>query len=114
MGHETVKEKINAGYYETKLPYEYVKVPVDEDRMTVRQAREHEAAQELAKQAHRLNRRADIARLELEFRNDLAAEYNLMNHPKELKLWNLAYQYGHDAGFKEIAIYYDEFAELVG
>lgn len=38
-----VRENLANGKYENKVPYEYTRVPVDEDRMTVKQAREHEA-----------------------------------------------------------------------
>ena len=45
--------KIKAGDYETKIPYEYEIVPIDEDTMTVREAREHTDRQKEMKKNQR-------------------------------------------------------------
>lgn len=37
----SVLDKIRAGDYDSKVPYHVDTVPVDEEKMTVRQAREH-------------------------------------------------------------------------
>ena len=105
--------KIKAGDYETKIPYEYEIVPIDEDTMTVREAREHTERQKALKKDHLVRRREDIYRLEKQFRNDLAEEHGVTGHPKEPKLWSMAWEYGHSSGFEEVAMYYDELVELV-
>ena len=109
----TVMEKVDAGYYETKIPYEYVTVPVDENTMTVRQAREHFEIQRVAKANHRRRRREDEDRLVEQFRKDLAVEYGLVGHPKEEKLYAKAWEFGHSSGLYDVAVYYDELSELV-
>ena len=105
--------KIKAGDYETKIPYEYEIVPIDEDTMTVREAREHTDRQKEMKKNHLALRRQDIYRLTVEFRKDLADEYGVTGHPKEPKLWNMAWEHGHSSGLEEVAMYYDELVELV-
>jgi hypothetical protein len=48
-----------------------------------------------------------------EFHVDLAAEHGLTGHPKEQKLFDLAWSHGHSYGLAEVASYYEEFAELL-
>lgn len=108
---KTVRERLQAGEYETKIPYEFIKTPVNDD-MTIRQAREHEAEQKQLRSDHSRRRLNDIARLENEFHADLSAECGLTGHPKEPKVWSLAYEYGHSSGLSEILSYYQDFAEL--
>jgi hypothetical protein len=81
--------------------------------MTVRQAREHIEAQSKAKIAYRRVRYDDIATLELQFHIDLAKEHGLTDHAKESKVWSLAYEYGHSTGFHDMAMYYEDLADLV-
>ena len=52
-------------------------------------------------------------RLMNEFRKDLAEEAGLTNHPKEKKLFSIAYNIGHSGGFHEIHSHYLELAELL-
>ena len=44
VDEKTVRERIEAREYDTKIPYEFVATPANDD-MTVRQALEHEAEQ---------------------------------------------------------------------
>lgn len=48
-----------------------------------------------------------------EFREALAKYYGVENHPKLDACWNLAWEHGHSNGFSEIAIYFDQFVELI-
>lgn len=47
------------------------------------------------------------------FRFGLAKEYGLINHPKEQKVWELAWSEGHSSGYYSVEQYYDQFSELV-
>lgn len=104
---------INAGMYKTNLPYEYTIIPVDEDVMTVTQAKAHLEQQKLAKASYREFYRQDGYRLELKFRNDIAAHFNVTGHMKEPLLWGLAYNYGHSGGYIDIFNYYEDLIQLV-
>lgn len=108
-----IHAKIDAGDYETKIPYDYVMVPVDKDTMTIRQAEEHVERERLARSNHRRKRDEDDSRLVEMFRADIAKCCGVVGHPKESKLWNMAYEYGHSSGLREIASYYDDLADLV-
>ena len=110
---KSVIEKLKDGEYFTNIPYEYVTVPINEDTMTVRQAREHIEAQKLAKREHSNRRRADVARLEEQFHTDLATENGLVGHPKEKKLFQWAWDLGHSSGLGEVAQIYEDLSELV-
>lgn len=108
----TVREKIAAGMYYTEMPYRYEMVPIDEDNMTVREAREHTDRQKEASRTHAARRREDIYRLEQIFRKDIAEETGLINHAKEPKVWDMAWAH-RDSGLECVASYYEELAELV-
>ena len=94
MTNKCIYEKIAQNYYCTKLEY---------PRPT-----SHPNYKELIKVY-----RADCARLEAEFKKDLLEEVGLLDHSKGEMVYNLAYQYGHDAGLSEIMNYADDLAELV-
>lgn len=53
------------------------------------------------------------AEIQAEFRADLEDEYETAGHPKADKLWELAWDYGHSSGLREVELHYAEFAELV-
>jgi len=58
----------------------------------------------------------DQARLNLAFRHDLENEYGVSrdsNPDKADKLYSLAWDYGHSAGYGEVESHYDTFSELV-
>lgn len=57
--------------------------------------------------------RAETARLEAEFKADLEREYGFVGHPKADAIYALAWDYGHSAGYSEVAMYYDELAQLL-
>ena len=57
--------------------------------------------------------RAETNRLESQFKADLEAEYQFVNHPKANKLFELAWNYGHSYSYSEVAMYYDELSELI-
>ena len=57
--------------------------------------------------------RAETSRLEEEFKTDLFDEHGVTDHPKAQKVFALAWEHGHSAGYSEIAIYFDDFVELI-
>lgn len=57
--------------------------------------------------------REDEGRMVARLRADLAAANGLSGHPREPKLWALAWDYGHASGAVEVRTYYDELAELL-
>lgn len=110
----TIYERIDAGEYENNVPYSLGPgEPVDEDRMTVREAREHK---ELIKQKGIAQRRAnqeENGRLMAKFKADLEECHGLVGHPKAAALWRMAWDRGHSSGWREVAYCYDELTELV-
>lgn len=104
---------IRAGRYENKVPSGIDKVPVDENTMTVRQAREHVEREKQRERDQRDARRAEEARLDEMFRADLERQYGLTGHPKADKVFSLAYERGHSGGREQVANEYSELAELL-
>lgn len=109
----SVYDKIKAGDYESKMPREYVKIPIDPDVMTVNQAKKHEDEQNRARADHRHAVRHDQARLEDQFRADLADEHGITGHPKEPVLWGMVYSHSRSDGLVSMASYYEDLVELV-
>ena len=106
----TVREKISAHVYESKLTLEYTPRKPHDD-MTIREARELEASEKKNGRAHRQAYREDQERLVELFHADLAAENGLTGHPKEKKLF--FYARSNSYGLDKIADTYEELAELV-
>ena len=88
---KNIYDAIRAGDYESKLEY-----PQGKQREGARKA---------------YNK--DQARLEARFRADLLEHLGLTGHPEADRLYALAWEHGHYAGYHEVAIYAEEFAELV-
>jgi hypothetical protein len=43
----------------------------------------------------------------------MEANHGLSGHPKADKLYEIAWEFGHSAGYGEIEIYYDQLVDLV-
>ncbi len=82
----TVREKIAAGAYENKTPYQ----------------RETAAVY-----------RVEDSRLRYLFRIDLERENGMTGHSKADRLFDLAWEHGHSSGYSEVVNYYEDFVELV-
>ena len=82
--------------YENKLPYP--------DKARVALKKYYEQLQLYCKEEVRLHNL---------FRQDLEAEAGTSNNPKKDLLFEKAWEFGHSAGFSEIASYYFDLAELV-
>lgn len=108
-----VMDAIRAGRYENKVPSGIDKAPVDENTMTVRQAREHVERERQRDRDQRDAHRTEEARLDKMFRTDLERQHGLTGHPKADKVFNLAYERGHSGGREQVANEYSELAELL-
>jgi len=47
------------------------------------------------------------------FRKALAEEHGVVGHPKEPRLFEIAWSHGHANGLIEVVVYYEEFVELL-
>ena len=89
----TVQEKLASEAYRTKRPYPS---PTDPNRKALKKAHNE-----------------DTARLEDQFRADLFEEYGVSGHPKANLCYSKAWEHGHSAGLSEVALYFEDFVELI-
>lgn len=108
-----IHAKIRAGEYETKLPFKVERVPVDEERMTVKQAREHVEAEKLRDREQRRLHDEDNTRRLAQFQADLAEVCGLVGHPKEGAVYEMAWNDAHSDGLANVLYRYQELADLV-
>lgn len=47
------------------------------------------------------------------FKADLLAEHGVTNNPKAEMAYQKAWEHGHHAGLQEVAIYFEDFVELI-
>lgn len=85
----SIYDKINAGVYKSKLPYDHL------DR-AVRQAWID-----------------DSRRLDAQFKLDLFDEHEVSENPKREKAFEIAWDQGHSAGLSEVASYFSDIVELI-
>lgn len=120
----TVLDKVRDGEYKTKLVYPTKPVMPDvlkkralelttEEMVNIKQVIADWETAQLQYPVLRQNYFDDQNRLEEQFRIDLAEENGLVGHPKEPKLFAIAWEYGHSSGLHEVAYHYEEFAALV-
>lgn len=86
-----IYEKIKTNYYRTKLPY----VNMYQDPSGY-DAYHH-----------------DQCSLDSEFQEDALEHAGLTNHPKANKVWSMAWDHGHSAGWSEILYWVVELSTLV-
>ena len=67
-------------------------------------------AEAVAKVHEAFNRRAE--QHDINIRN-IQLEMNIVGHPKLPKLYEIAYDHGHSAGFDEVEAYYRKFGQLL-
>lgn len=108
-----VRQKLTAGEYDTKVPYGIEEIPVNEETMTVKQAREHKEAEHARKREQRDLHNKDQARLIGLFRADLEAEHGLSQHPRAALLYSIAYDEGHSEGLEQVVNWYERLADLL-
>lgn len=90
---EDVRKNIEAGKYQSKLPYHYGH---GEECGKVRQVY-----------------REDEQRLVRVFKEDLEKEFEVEGHPRSEKLFELAWDYGHSSGLSEVLNYYSDLVDLI-
>jgi len=116
--------KLRAGYYNTSLPYpSKPKEPAVFRKAAVTLTPDELAnfgatktAYDAEVEAHKTAKAAyyaDASRLHDEYRKDMAEYNGLTGHPKESKVYDLAWDHGHSSGIAEVANYYSEYADLV-
>lgn len=106
-------DKISSGKYRNTVLFDVEAIPVNEETMTVRQAKDHVEAEKQRKEDQRQRHHAEESRLRSIFKADLEQEYGVSGHPKADKLFDIAWSHGHSSGYGEVANYYGEFAELL-
>lgn len=98
----SVMDRIEIGYYKNTKPYKLDEAGLlavhttDAERKAVRQAYHNEEA-----------------RINAEFMNDLFEEHGVLENPKRVKCFELAWDQGHSSGYSEIAIYFEQFVDLI-
>lgn len=85
-----IREKLNSGYYENKLPFCTVKRNVKKNK-------------EYQKEDYRIYNL---------FKEDALKEVGLLNHPKADKIYNKAWNDGHAYGYGEVLTHLENLAEL--
>ena len=108
-----VRDNLAAGKYENKVQYSVAKIPPDEKRMTVREAREFVEAEKKRDRDQRNLHRAEDSRINAQVCADLEIEHGVVGHPKAGKLWSLAWEHGHSSGYGDVIHYYENFVELL-
>jgi len=109
----SVWDNLRDGKYENKVPYSLEKVPVDEDKMTVRQAREHVESEKQRQRDQRRVYQEEEGRLRDLLRYDLEVENVVTGHPKANLLWSMAWDRGHSGGYSDVISNYEDLVELV-
>jgi len=92
-----VRDKINAGEYETKLPYPKWTGKKSDDAERVKQ------------KAYR----DDQHKLRDTFKRDALEELEIARHPKAGRCWELAWEHGHSSGLLEVFNHLLDFSELM-
>jgi len=57
--------------------------------------------------------REETSNLKRKFREDLAEEFGVTDHPKEEQLFNIAWENGHSSGYNEVWGEYSDLVELI-
>lgn len=111
-------------YHEINVPYKTIKdikTELEKELETFVGTRaelkeKEDSIKELASKLfaeHTRKRRAAQANKILEFKNDLAEENGVADHPKLNKLWDLSWERGHSSGLTEVQMNFEELVELI-
>jgi hypothetical protein len=73
---------------------------------------EHEA-KELSDKKLRQAYNEKTGEITAEFKKALLKFLSVDKHPKKDELWRLAWEHGHSSGYHDVALYADEFSELM-
>lgn len=110
---ENVRDNLIAGKYENKVPYDIDKIPVDENTMTVKQAREHTESETQRARDQRRKHRENEGAMSALVKHDLEIQEGLVGHDKANLLWTIAWDRGHSSGYSDVISVYEELAELL-
>lgn len=108
-----VRDNLSTGKYENKVPYSIEKVPVNEETMTVRQAREHKESEKQRSRDQTRKHRENEGVMSALVKRDLEVQEGLAGHPKADLLWSIAWDRGHSSGYSEVINEYEQMAELL-
>jgi hypothetical protein len=92
----TTREKFEQGQFKNKIPHPVKEVGLEEKYRKQRD----EYYREQRKMTDKL-------------RKSLEEEYGAVGHPKSDKLWNIAWEQGHHAGYWEVINQYETLVELL-
>jgi len=93
--------------------FDYIHKPTHISRVgTTISSPEYLQKMDEAKENREWNRQAE-AGVRNSFRKTLAQAYGVSEHPKEERLWELAWSKGHANGYAEVALEYDELVTLI-
>jgi hypothetical protein len=106
MDNMTVREKINAGHYENKLPYPDRVSKLKHDPATYQVLY---TAYKTAKDAYDRESR----RLMDEFKNDAISEVGLSGHTKAGRVYDFAWDQGHGSGLWSVMDWLEQIADLL-
>ena len=98
MDISDIHHKINTGVYSTSLPF-----PASSKFSMGTQER---------KEALRIYREDDNRCLQ-EFKTDLFASFDVANHPKAEKAFDIAWDDGHAAGLHEVLYHFERLVDLL-
>lgn len=108
-----VRDNLAAGKYENRVPYDIEKIPVDENTMTVKQARDRVEAESQRARDQRRKHRKNEGEMSALVKRDLEVQEGLAGHPKADMLWGIAWDRGHSSGYLDVISVYEELAELL-
>lgn len=101
MPKMSLADKLASGAYDNDAPYPSF-IPINASALS--KEKRHQVLEVYRNRQHEIKEK---------FHADLAAEHGLTGHPKEQKLFDLAWSHGHSYGLAKVASYYEEFAELL-
>lgn len=91
--------------------YEHIKNDNYKNQMTYPSKKDFENKDDYIAARHRYSE--ETRRLEAQFKADLLAYHEVVDHPKADLCFNLAWEHGHASGYSEVANYFSEFVELI-
>jgi len=118
-----IQQNIREGKYENKLPYPSKPTQKDIEEAMVnftgnlQQLKTEKEVTEIRLMAEyrqaQNNYHLETHRLNKLFQSDLAEDFGVTGHPKEQKLFELAWEHGHSSGYSDVYNYYVDFVELI-
>lgn len=109
----SVRDRLNAGEFKNTVPYPTrAEKPRLKNDANANEVREYADKLEIFENRERAYNDARLAFNKGEM-EALAADYELIGHPKRNRIWAMAWENGHSGGHSDVIYWYDELAELV-